>query len=144
MRINARLERLEATITTREKTLLAANCICFPENEQPEFRWKAEVDLAVQVLCPLHGKRFQFVARRKIWQHPEGYYRDFERGWPHSSPQYQKAMRASLNPAQWPAKWIELPWPEKPRELILKDGSRIESGGLAELQFQMHPGAKQK
>jgi nitrite reductase/ring-hydroxylating ferredoxin subunit len=58
MRISARLARLEATITTREKTILAADCICFPENEHPEFRWKAEVDLAVQVLCPLHGKRF--------------------------------------------------------------------------------------
>jgi hypothetical protein len=142
VRTISRLTKLEATIKTWERTHFAERCICFPANEQPEFRWQAEVDLAEKVLCPLHGKRFQFVARHCFWQNPESYNRTFERGWPHSSPQYQKAMRASLDPDLWPAKWIELTWPEKPRILILKDGTQIESGGLAELQFQLHRNAK--
>ena len=59
------------------------------------------------------------------------YVADFERGWPHRSAQYQKAMRASFDPALWPAQEVELPWPEETRELVLRDGRRVESGGSA-------------
>ena len=36
----------------------SAECICFPEDEQPFFRTSEESDLAEGVQCPLHGKRF--------------------------------------------------------------------------------------
>jgi hypothetical protein len=37
-------------------------------DEQPEFKWRAEAEEAVQVLCPLHGRRLQTVVTRHIYQ----------------------------------------------------------------------------
>ena len=48
--------------------------------------------------CPLHGRRFQTVVKRHLYWAVRCYVADFERGWPHRSAQYQKAMRVSLDP----------------------------------------------
>ena len=64
-------------------------------------------------------------------------YRRIERGWPHRSAQYRKAMRASLDPTRWPAEEVKLPWPQKTEELILRDGTRVPSGGSAVERFQI-------
>jgi len=96
-------------------------CLCFPVDEQPEFRWRAEAEEAAGVLCPLHGRRFQTVVTRFLYRALHFYVADFERGWPQRSAQYQKAMRASFDPALWPAQEVELPWPEETQELILRD-----------------------
>jgi hypothetical protein len=63
-----------------------------------------------------------------------------DNGWPHRPAQYQKAMRISLDPALWPAQEIELPWPQETQELILRDGTRVKSGGSAVERFQITAG----
>ena len=73
-------------------------CLCFPVDEQPEFRWRAEAEEAARVLCPLHGRRFQTVVTRFLYRARRFSVVDFEKGWPHRSAQYQKAMRVSLDP----------------------------------------------
>ena len=115
MRVRARLARLELAFKTRQATHFSEACLCFPADEQPEFMWGAEAAEAATVLCPLHGRRFQMVVTRSLFRPTHFYVADFERGWPHRSAQYQKAMRASLNPALWPAEEVELPCPEKPK-----------------------------
>jgi hypothetical protein len=95
MKFDARLKRLELTLSTKEVTEFPEECTCFPDNEQPEFRSSAESGHAERVLCPLHGRRYQFVVRRHLYRAARFYRLDFERGWPNRSPQYQKAMRAN-------------------------------------------------
>jgi len=104
-------------------------CICFPENEQPEFKWRAEAEIAAAVLCPLHGLRFHIVITRALYRAFRFYIADYKEGWPHQSAQYQKAMRASFDWALWP--------PQKEKDLgqdsvlILCDGTELPSGGSA-------------
>src|SRR5712691_4244337 len=86
-------------------------CLCFPADEQPWFRWRAEAEEAAKVLCPVHGQRFHSVQRYHLYQALHFYVTDFEHGWQDWSPQYQRAMRASLDPTRWPAEEIMLPWP---------------------------------
>ena len=136
MRFRARVARLESARSERIATHFQDACICFPVAEQPEFRWQAEVDHAAKVRCPIHGVRFQTVVTRHLYQASRFYISDFERGWPHLSAQYQKAMRASLDPSLWPAQEEEVPWPNEVRILVLRDGSRIPSGGRAEVVFR--------
>ena len=52
---------------------------CFPLDEQPEFRWRAEAEEAARVLCPLHGRRFQTVVTRFLYRALHYYVADFER-----------------------------------------------------------------
>ena len=144
MKLNARLARLELASRVQWAAHFPESCICFPVDEQPEFKWRAEAEEAVQVLCPLHGRRFQTVVHRHIYQAQRFYVADFERGWPYRSAQYQKAMRVSLNPALWPAEEVKLPWPQATQELILRDGTRIPSGGPAVEGFQIDSRAKQR
>jgi hypothetical protein len=40
-------------------------------------------------------------------------------------------MRVSLDPARWPAREVILPFSQKTKELILRDGTRVQSGGPA-------------
>lgn len=37
----------------------SAECICFPENEQPFFGLPIEEQIAAKVKCPIHGDRFK-------------------------------------------------------------------------------------
>jgi hypothetical protein len=137
VKVQARLARLELAFKTRQTTHFPVACLCFPADEQPEFKWKAEAAEAATVLCPLHGRRFQMVVTRFLYRATRFYVADFKYGWPNRSAQYQKAMRASLNPELWPAEEVPLPWPQETQELILRDGTRIPSGGSAVEGYQM-------
>ena len=119
-------------------------CLCFPVDEQPEFRWRAEAEEAASVLCPLHGGRFKTVVTRFLYRALHFYVAEFKQGWPHRSAQYQKVMRVSLDSARWPAQEVELPWPQEAQELVLRDGTRVESGGSAVERFQTNSGAKHR
>ena len=98
MRLKARLARLELAFKTRNAEHFLEVCLCFPADEQPWFRWRVEAEEAAKVLCPLHGRRFQTVVRHHLYQALHFYVADFDHGWPGWSIQYQKAMRASLDP----------------------------------------------
>jgi hypothetical protein len=109
VKVQARLARLELEFKTRQTTHFPEACLCFPADEQPEFKWKAEAAEAAGVLCPLHRRRFQTVVTRFPYRATRFYVADFKHGWPNRSAQYQKAMRASLNPELWPAEEVPLP-----------------------------------
>jgi hypothetical protein len=61
VRLKARLARLELVFKTQIAAHFPEACLCFPADEQPEFKWQAEAEEAAKVLCPLHGRRFQTV-----------------------------------------------------------------------------------
>jgi hypothetical protein len=143
-RLNARVTRLELASRVRTATHFSEECRCFPVDEQPEFRWQAEAEAAAKVLCPLHGRRFQTIVTRFLYRALHYYVADFEQGWPHRSAQYQKAMRVSLDPALWPAQEVQLPFPQETQELILRDGTRVQSGGSAVERFQINGAAKHR
>ena len=78
-------------------------CICFPPDEHPFFRSNEDEERSVKVECPLHGKRFEprphfFIAAWR-WE------REVKLRWPHLSPQYHKAFRASFSEAELKALW---------------------------------------
>jgi len=52
----ARVERVEQAATAHP--ILSADCICFPEDEQPFFCSVSEEEISATVKCPLHGERF--------------------------------------------------------------------------------------
>ena len=103
-------------------------CTCFPADEQPGFKWRAEAEIAAAVLCPLHGLRFHIVITRDLYRAFRFYITDYKDGWPRQSAQYQKAMRASFDWALWP------PQKEKDKEfgqdsvLILRDALNCPAG----------------
>ena len=103
----ARIERLEQAAPAQSR--FSPDCICFPANEQPEFKWRIEAEVAAKVLCPLHGLRFQVVVTRYLYRAERFHIADFKWGWPDRSPQYQKAMRASFDLTVWPAQPVV--WP---------------------------------
>ena len=123
----ARIERAEQSV--REPLASLVGCTCFPSDEQPEFRWRTEAETAATVLCPIHGLRFQTVVTRFLFRALWHYLADVKRGWPHRSPQYQKAMRASFDLALLPIR--EVVDCEDETMLILRDGSQMPSGGTA-------------
>jgi hypothetical protein len=104
MNLDARVLRLEQSMGMQDRRRFPEDCTCFPEDEQPEFKWRAEAEAAAKVLCPLHGVRFRIIVRRFLYRGLRFYNQDFERGWPHRSLQYQKAMRASFDSALWPVR----------------------------------------
>ncbi len=61
----ARIERAEQAVKARSRC--SPDCICFLENEQPEFRWRAEAEIAADVPCPLHV-RFRIVVKRELYR----------------------------------------------------------------------------
>jgi hypothetical protein len=81
------------------KPLASTSASPDPVDEQPEFRGQADAEEAAKVLCPLLGRCFQTVVTRFLYRARCFSVVDFEKGWPRRSAQYQKAMRASLNPA---------------------------------------------
>ena len=126
--------------------LFSPDCICFPANEQPEFKWRVEAEVAAKVLCPLHGLRFQVVVTRYLYRAVRFHITDFKWGWPDRSPQYQKAMRASFDLTVWPAQPVVCPPQEEHNRqdidqptLILRDGTELASGGTA-IDYRPGPG----
>ena len=123
------LRRIElAEKTAKAQSVFAPHCICFPEGEQPEFRWRAEAEMAAEVLCPIHGIRFRIVVTRFIYRPSWKYLQDFSHAWPGRSEQYRKAMRASFNVALWPPQDDGF---DNEDVLILRDGTKLASGGPA-------------
>jgi hypothetical protein len=108
-------------------------CICFPPGEPPAFHWMAEVETAAAVRCPLHGTRFDAIDEPVVyqarWLLPEDY---ATVDWPNHSPQYSKAWRASFPPNLWPADERWQFQPERTVTLILRDGTKLPSGGCAD------------
>src|SRR5271157_3434409 len=105
-------------------TMFAWQCICFPPDEPPDLALKAEIESAKSVRCPLHGIRFGELAptiyvaaqyRQPTHLHPER--------WKWRSPQYIKAMDASLPPDRWPTQ--EIVDPDGGVRFVLKDGTEI-------------------
>src|SRR5450755_2501262 len=134
MNLRTRLKKLEQTMTDPNiSPQQDEDCICFPPDEPPEFRWVAEIETAATVRCPLHGVRFGAIDKPAIyrakWLLPEDY---ATADWPNRSPQYSKAWRASFPPGLWPAEDRWQGQPPRPVTLILRDGTEIPSGGWAQ------------
>ena len=131
MSIQRLLRRIElAEKTAKMQSVFATHCICFPEDEQPEFRWRAEAEMAAEVLCPIHRIRFRIVVTRFLYRASWRYLRDFSQDWPGRSERYRKAMRASFNAALWPPEHDGLSF-DKGDMLLLRDGAKLSTGGPA-------------
>ena len=102
----------------------------FRTDEQPEFRWQVEAEIAASVLCPLHGLRFKVVLTRFLYRAARFYRSDMEAGCPHRSVQYQRAVRVSFDPNLWPANEEDAPGADALHGcvLVLRDGTRLLSG----------------
>ena len=87
-----RLEIAEEALKSLSK--FSADCICFPENEQPFFCTESEAEIAARLKCPLHGDRFKhpifhiYVAK---WRRESEVIRRQQ-----LSEQYRKAWAATL------------------------------------------------
>jgi hypothetical protein len=57
----ARIERAEQAAKAQSK--FSPECICFPENEKPSFVFPVLEDMAIRLLCPLHGCEFRKVTK---------------------------------------------------------------------------------
>jgi hypothetical protein len=69
MDLRSRLKKLEQTISEASTTAQhEEGCICFPPGEPPAFHWVAEVETAAAVRCPLHGMRFDAIAKPVVYQ----------------------------------------------------------------------------
>jgi hypothetical protein len=123
-----RVERAEQAARTQLR--FSPDCLCFPDEEQPEFRWRVEAEIAASVLCPLHGSRFRIVVTRFLFRAARFYRSDMEAGCPHRSVQYQRAVRVSFDPDLWPANEEDAPGADSLGGcvLVLRDGTRLHSG----------------
>jgi hypothetical protein len=105
-------------------------CLCFPDDEQPEFRWQVEAEIAARVLCRLHGLRFKVVLTRFLYRAARFCRFDMEAGCPHRSVQYQRAVGVGFDPNLWPANEEVAPGADSLGGcvLVLRDGTRLPSG----------------
>jgi hypothetical protein len=114
-----RLEQAEEAAKTQLK--FSAECICFPEREQPFFNWPSEERIAAEVKCPLHGERFRpvtfFVYVSKWLREKQRHFLQNRR-----SDQYRKAWYASFPPELWPAEEVL----SEHVALRLKDGTTLQ------------------
>ena len=55
--LEARIERAEKA--AKAEARFAIGCVCFPENEKPSFVFPVMEEMAIRVLCPIHGVRLQ-------------------------------------------------------------------------------------
>jgi hypothetical protein len=124
----ARIERAERAARAKTGQEYQADCICFPEKEQPFFGLPIELEIASKMNCPLHGERFKpqpflvYVARwlrEKLWKHL----------WSQHSEQYRKAWFASFPPELWPADEVLV---DGKAVLRLKDGTILPLSGTRE------------
>ena len=114
-----RIERAEDAAKAKSK--FVAECVCFPEREQPSFNWPIEQKIAAQVRCPLHGERFKpltyFVYVAKWLREKRPYLLET-----HHSEQYRRAWYASFPAECWPGKEVLL---NGILALELKNGSTL-------------------
>jgi hypothetical protein len=114
-----RIERLEHAAKTL--SYFSAECICFPQNEDPTFVFAIEVEIAKRLRCPLHGERF----RPRAFIYASEWLREKRQAalWTHRSEQYRKAWFAGFPQHLWPA--VEEENHDGQIFLVLKDGSRL-------------------
>src|ERR1700686_2170054 len=126
-----RVERAEQAAKTQLR--FSSDCLCFPDDEQPEFRWQVEAEIAASVLCPLQGSRFRIVVSRFLYRARRFYSSDMQAGCPNRSEAYQRAMRVSFDPNLWPANEEDAPGADSLGGcvLVLRDGTRLQSGQSA-------------
>jgi len=116
--IEARLSKTEQILAQR--SIYSADCICFPKGVQPAFAWAAEMRIATELKCPLHGERF---APFPLTYMPIWLLEKRERcllAW--TNDQYMKAWYASFPPELWPAMAGSI---NGKIFLILKDGTEL-------------------
>lgn len=58
MSLERRLQRLEFLLAASPDEGPSPLCTCYPK--APTFRNRAEMDVALEQECPVHGKRFRF------------------------------------------------------------------------------------
>jgi hypothetical protein len=125
--LERRIERAE--LAARAQSKFPAECLCFPETEQPVVGFPIELEIAAQVKCPLHDARFK---HPRFFIYVSKWLRD---KLPllrltHHSQQYLKAWHAGFPDQLWPAK------EEATRDglfLVLKDGTKLlATGSLSE------------
>jgi hypothetical protein len=119
MNLENRLSKLELA---KRHVAIEADCICFPPDEPPHLKLRAEIEAAKAVRCPLHGERFNELASSiyrptRMPQHLEPAWRRWR------SPQYIEAMDASFPPDRWPTTQIIEPGGSV--RFVLKDGTAI-------------------
>ena len=136
MNLKTRISRLEQAADPHQAgpaEQFAEQCICFPQNEPPNITYRAEVEIAAAVLCPLHGQRFRHIAADGFSVYRAAWLRgpDPAPEWLSASPQYVKAMLASFPAEQWPAEERYEYSPERKVILVLRDGTEIDSGDQA-------------
>jgi hypothetical protein len=117
-----RIEHLEEVAQPEAK--FSIDCICFPDKEPPFFGFPIEQELAAQIKCPIHGKRFR--------SRPHIYVAKWRRQGEKArrkrlSPQYHKAWDASFPTDLWPAEEEEAE--DRSIFLKLKDGTRLLADG---------------
>ena len=64
MNLKTRLSKLEKT---KRQKITEADCICFPDDQPPLLKLRAEREAAQAVLCPIHGERFSGFAGPLVW-----------------------------------------------------------------------------
>ena len=141
----SRLERAASDTDGSRDAIFPDECICFPENEPPGITYRAEVEIAAAVRCPMHGHRFKHIAADGFSVYVPKWYRERHPApeWPSGSPQYVKAIRASFPAEQWPAEEKYVFTPEPKIILVLRDGTEIDSGGEAQEWWRSKRGESQ-
>jgi hypothetical protein len=115
----ARIERAEQA--AKVKARFPIECICFPENEKPSFTFPVLEEMAIRVLCPLHGVRVQKSYQVYVSEWLRKKLPDLL--WTHHSEQFRRAWFASFPETLWPA--VEERTDDGHTLLRLKDGSTI-------------------
>jgi hypothetical protein len=106
----------------KAQSKFSADCICFPENEQPQLAFDIEFEIAGAVKCPLHGGRFK---PPQLRVYMAGWLRKKRHAvlWTHHSEQYRKAWFASFPEDLWPAE--EVKSEDGNTFVILRDGTTL-------------------
>jgi hypothetical protein len=114
-----RLERAEQAVKAQSK--FSTDCVCFPENEKPSFVFPVLEEMAIRVLCPLHGARVQKSYRVYVSEWLRKKLPDLL--WTHHSAQFRRAWFVTFPESLWPA--VEERTDDGHTLLRLKDGTTI-------------------
>jgi hypothetical protein len=93
MDLRSRLRKLEQNAGAGSMTR-DADCTCFPLDEQPQFGSEEEKQAALEVLCPLHGLRFN-PSTPTVYKSEWLRQSEQEGGYAGRSEQYRKTLNAT-------------------------------------------------